>query len=103
MIFPLHDLSQKVDPRLLMENLRSIEREIKTTRITVTTPTPANTEFSVTHGLNLVPTGVLLVGSSAAVRIYNGATANDNLKAYLKADAAGVTITLDISGGEVKI
>lgn len=99
----LHDLSDmtdKIDPRLLMENFRKLASQVAKVRVQVVSAAPG-VEFRVEHGLGLRPTGVFKVGSSAPVTIYDGDTEPDGRYLYLKADAGGVTITLDISGGEV--
>lgn len=100
---PLHDLesgmSDQEYTRLLMENLKMLNR--KPNRVSADTPTPAFSEFLVPHGLGFVPTGYALVTKSAPVNVYDSDTPHDKTNLHLKADAAGVTITLDISGGEV--
>lgn len=97
----MRDLEGVSDPdlrRLLMENLKAIVDHVARNRVSATTDTA---EFAVPHGLGLVPTGYAVVGKSADVGVYDSGTAHDKTNLYLKATAAGVTITLDVSGGEV--
>lgn len=49
----------------------------------------ANTEVSVPHVLRFEPSGYLKVGSSAAMTIYNGLTANTADRIYLRSSAIG--------------
>lgn len=50
--------------------------------------TAANTEVAVSHGLGRVPTGYILVKSSAATALYDGTTTNTASTIYLKASVA---------------
>lgn len=49
----------------------------------------ANIETAVIHGLGRVPTGYIQVGSSAALTVYDGASANTSSLLYLRASALG--------------
>lgn len=49
----------------------------------------SNTETAVKHGLAFIPSNYILVGSSAAMSIYDGATSSDKTFIYLKASATG--------------
>lgn len=50
--------------------------------------TAANTEQAVTHSLNKIPTGYVMMGTSASTVLYNGSTTNTVTVMYLKASAA---------------
>ncbi len=50
----------------------------------------ANMEVGLSHGLGVVPTGYYIVGCAASPpQIYDGVTANDDTKIYLRSTAAG--------------
>lgn len=56
-----------------------------------------NTEFSVTHHLNRVPEGYLIVGRKAAGHLYDhyaGMTAWTSTTLYLKSDVASLETTI---------
>jgi hypothetical protein len=48
----------------------------------------ANTDVATIHGLGRVPTGYIVIGSSAATSVYDGASANTASLLYLRASAA---------------
>ena len=54
-----------------------------------------NTQQAIQHGLNKIPTGFIMVGTRAAVRVYNGTNVNSSQTIYLQADVA-TTVTLMI-------
>lgn len=62
---------------------------IKGQKLTVTFDS-ANVEVQVSHGLGRVAQGYFLVGSSVAMSIYDGTTANTAGNLYLRSNAAGV-------------
>lgn len=49
----------------------------------------ANTDVASIHGLGRVPSGYFLVGSTAAMSIYDGASANTSSLLYLRSNATG--------------
>lgn len=49
----------------------------------------ANTDTAISHGLGRVPAGYLVLGSSAAMQVYDGVTDDSNLLAYLRSSAVG--------------
>lgn len=49
----------------------------------------ADTDVATIHGLGRVPTGYFSVGQSAALIVYDGASANTSSLLYLRASAAG--------------
>jgi hypothetical protein len=51
--------------------------------------TAADTTVEVTHALNYIPNGYVLVGSSAAMVIYDGDGVSTRSVIYLKSDAIG--------------
>jgi len=71
-------------------------------KATGTTPGAANTEFSVTHTLQHVPIGFIILSTQPAGHIYKSTTAwtaatNSALgKVYLKSDTASVAFTIAI-------
>lgn len=46
-------------------------------------------EVSVDHGLGKVPTGYIVISLSTAMTVYDGSTANSNIKLYLRSSVAG--------------
>lgn len=66
----------------------------KRDRVTVTTPGTPDTEFSVAHGLGVVPTGFLVIDKDKAGDTYRGTTAWTAEQIYLKNDVATVALTL---------
>ncbi len=58
----------------------------------VTDTGTVNTEFSVTHNLGVVPDGYLVAYKDKAGDIYDGDTAWDGSKIYLKASTASMSI-----------
>lgn len=61
----------------------------------------ANTEFSVSHGLNLIPAGYILVSSSISCNVYqqkSTGTAWTKSAIFLKCDQAHAAIRLIILG-----
>lgn len=51
--------------------------------------TSANNQVQVSHGLGQTPTGYILVGSSAAMSLYNGTSANTGELLYIRSSAVG--------------
>jgi len=49
----------------------------------------ADTEVEVRHGLDFVPNNYLLVGSTAALSLYDGVTENDKTFCYIRSNATG--------------
>lgn len=49
-----------------------------------------NTETSFNHGLNRVPSGYMVFGSTKAMNLFDGTTDNNNTKIYLQSSATGV-------------
>lgn len=50
----------------------------------------ANTDVRIVHTLGKVPTGYLVVNSSVAMRVFNGATAWTQNTIFLRSDTVGV-------------
>lgn len=63
---------------------------------TVVTPGVINTNFTVTHNLQRVPVGYLVMSKTAAVDIYTGSVAATATQLTLKATVTGVTVNLFI-------
>jgi hypothetical protein len=59
-----------------------------------TTPSSANTEFSITHTLGRVPIGFLVLSLSAAAQIYQSTTAWTSTTIYLKCSGSSVVYAL---------
>jgi len=53
----------------------------------------ANAQQVVLHGLNRIPAGYFVIGSKAAVQVYNGANKNTTQALYVQATVA-TTVTL---------
>jgi hypothetical protein len=91
------------DPRLL-DILEAFRRKLEEGNafeywedVIVVTPSSPNTDFAVrTKYLNKVPSKYLVVKKGAAVDVYDGATAAEMNKIFLKATVADVTITVRI-------
>lgn len=49
----------------------------------------ADTDLATVHGLGRVPSGYFQVGQSAAMSLYDGASANTSSLLYLRSNAAG--------------
>lgn len=49
----------------------------------------ADTDVSVSHGLGRVPTGVVVLGLTAAMIVYDGSTGNTVDAVYLRSSATG--------------
>lgn len=64
--------------------------------VSVVTPGVANTDFTVSHVLNRIPVGYLVVSKSAAVDIYTGSVAATATQITLRATVTGVNIVLFI-------
>lgn len=58
-------------------------------KILTITFTAANTDLATVHGLGRVPTSYIQIGQTAAMSIYDGASANTSSLIYLRSDAAG--------------
>lgn len=56
----------------------------KTVTVTIS---QANTDTAVIHGLGRVPSGYIILGSTAATQVYDGAGANTAQLLYLRASA----------------
>ncbi len=56
--------------------------------------TTANVEVASIHGLGRVPIGYIVVGSTAATQVYDGASANTAQLLYLRASAASTVKVL---------
>lgn len=54
----------------------------------------ANTDTALAHGLNRIPTGYILVGSTAAMGLYDGVNASTASLLYLRASATGTARVL---------
>lgn len=68
-------------------------------RVSVTTPSTINTEFTVTcSGLNRTPTYYMVIKKDKAVDVYTGSTAWAKNKLYLKATVASAAITILVTG-----
>lgn len=51
--------------------------------------TSTNTELVVLHGLSRIPVGYILIGSDAAMDVYDSGTANTDTALFLKSNATG--------------
>jgi len=72
-----------------------INKAIDKTRFAdVSTPNPADTEFSVEHGLGTIPIGFIVINQDQAAVTYSSDTAWDADFIYLKCDTALVTMRL---------
>lgn len=69
---------------------------IEGTWISVTTPGAPNTDFTVTHGLDRLPTGYLVMSKAAAVDVFDGSIAATISQITLKATVGSVAIKLFI-------
>jgi hypothetical protein len=65
---------------------------IQSTRASATF-TAANTEVRVSHSLGRVPSGYIVISSSANISVFNGGSANTETDLYVQASGAG-TVTL---------
>lgn len=65
-------------------------------KATGVSPSVANTEFAVQHGLGRVPMGYHLVKTDKAAHVYAGVTAWTKTTVYLKFDTASVNYSLVI-------
>lgn len=54
----------------------------------------ANVDVASIHGLGRVPSGYIILGASAAMSVYDGASANTSSLIYLRSSAAGVAKVL---------
>lgn len=61
-----------------------------------TTPNPAGTEFSVTHNLNRVPTGYMIVMQDAVGQVFSSETAWTTSKIFLKSNIVGMNCRIMI-------
>lgn len=64
--------------------------------ISVTTPVTPDTDFTVIHGLNRLPVGVIVMRKAAAVDIYDGSIADTTASITLKATVGGIAVVLFI-------
>ncbi len=48
-----------------------------------------DSEVAVSHGLSKIPTGYIIIGSTAALSVYDSGTANTDTNLYLKSNAVG--------------
>lgn len=62
--------------------------------IDVTSAGVANTEFSFEHGCGYIPTGFIVANADKAAKVYQGATAWDASKIFLKCDVATVALRI---------
>lgn len=85
-----NDISQLLSRTHLLEQ----HAILKYQNVSVTTHGTANTEFSVAHGLGVVPLGYIVISRDKAAVIYDSTTAWDREKIYLKANTATVVIRL---------
>lgn len=69
---------------------------VEGTWISVTTPGTPNTDFTVTHGLDRLPSGYLVMSKAAAVDIFDGSVAATVSQITLKATVATIAIKLFI-------
>lgn len=69
---------------------------IEGTWISVTTPGTPDTDFTVTHGLDRLPAGYLVMSKAAAVDVYDGSVAATVSQITLKATVASIAIKLFI-------
>ncbi len=69
---------------------------IEGTWISVTTPGTPNTDFTVTHGLDRLPSGYLVMSKAAAVDIFDGGVAATISQITLKATVGSVAVVLFI-------
>ncbi len=69
---------------------------IEGTWISVTTPGTPNTDFTVTHGLDRLPAGYLVMVKAAAVDIFDGSVAATISQITLRATVGSVAIKLFI-------
>ena len=66
----------------------------KTQFAEVTTDATPNTEFEIEHGLGFIPVGFIVTQTDKAASVYNGATAWDTEKIYLKCNVASAAIRI---------
>jgi hypothetical protein len=64
--------------------------------VIVTTPGAINTDFTVTHNLNRIPTGARISRASGLCNIWAGTVAWNTTTVTLQADHPGVVLTLEI-------
>ena len=69
---------------------------IEGTWISVMTPGTPNTDFTVTHGLDRLPVGYLVMSKAAAVDVFDGSVASTVSQITLKATVASIAIKLFI-------
>jgi len=69
---------------------------IEGTWVSVTTPGTPNTDFTVTHGLDRLPAGFLVMSKAAAVDVYDGSVAATVSQITLKATVGSVAVVLFI-------
>jgi len=69
---------------------------IEGTWISVTTPGVANTDFTVTHGLDRLPAGYLVMSKAATVDIFDGSVAATISQITLRATVGSVAVVLFI-------
>lgn len=84
----IKNLSQTINALAQIINGRINFSENCQVRIASVTFNSANVQQAINHGLNKVPSGFIMIGSKAAVRVYNGTTPNSAQVMYLQADVA---------------
>lgn len=101
----LTDLTKEQLPRLqnILEQHRARLEEGNAfahfERVSVTTPSAINTEFTVTcSGLGRTPLYYVIIKKDKAVDVYTGSTAWSKNKLYLKATVASAAITILVVG-----
>ena len=62
----------------------------KTIYAEVTTHATPDTEFSIEHGMGVIPTGYIPIKQDKAASIYDGTTANTTSLLYLRCNVASV-------------
>lgn len=74
------------------------DKNIFSQTVSVAFPATANTEYAISHSLGVIPAGYIVCKKSVAADIYDGSTAFDKKKIYLKCTVASATVTLIIKG-----
>ena len=82
----INDIVNVINSNLSSENF------VKT--ITSVTFTATNTDTVVDHGLKNIPIGYYVIGSDAAMKVYNGTKAFTDETITLKSDATGTATVL---------
>jgi hypothetical protein len=63
---------------------------------TVVTPVTPDTQFSITHNLNIVPSGYIVMSRNKAAIVYDSGTAWTATQIFLKCNVASTTIKIFI-------